>query len=119
VVLGDAFGTPGITVDTHFGRLVRRWGWTNEDDPVKVEQAIGELVPRKEWTKLSHRVIFHGRRVCHSRKPACGACFLAAECPAFGAGPVDPAVAAPLAKGVEAEHLVALAERSPAPRRRP
>src|SRR5215470_15607278 len=101
VVLGDAFGVPGITVDTHFGRLVRRWGWTEEEDPVKVEHEVGALVPRKEWTVLSHRVIFHGRRVCHARKPACGACPLAKDCPAYGTGPTDPAVAAALVKGPE------------------
>ena len=67
VVLGNAFGVPGITVDTHFGRLVRRWAWTEETDPVKVEHAVGELIERKNWTDLSHRVIFHGRRVCHAR----------------------------------------------------
>jgi endonuclease-3 len=117
VVLGDAFGVPGITVDTHFGRLVRRWGWTEEDDPVKVEHAVGELIPRREWTLLSHRVIFHGRRVCHARKPACGACFLAAQCPSYGAGPTDPAQAAPLVKGEEAPHLLALAEQLPRPGR--
>ena len=72
VVLGNAFGIPGITVDTHFGRLVRRWRWTAATDPVKVEHAVGELIERREWTLLSHRVIFHGRRVCHARKPACG-----------------------------------------------
>lgn len=110
VVLGEAFDVPGITVDTHFGRLVRRWGWTELDDPVKVEHAIGELVPRKEWTLLSHRVIFHGRRVCHSRKPACGACPLARDCPSFGAGPTEFAEAAALVKGREAEHLLAMAE---------
>ena len=72
VILGNAFDIPGITVDTHFGRLVRRWRWTAEEDPVKVEHAVGELIERREWTLLSHRVIFHGRRVCHARKPACG-----------------------------------------------
>ncbi|HEX4221935.1 MAG TPA: endonuclease III [Pseudonocardiaceae bacterium] len=116
VVLGDAFGVPGITVDTHFGRLVRRWGWTEEEDPVKVEHAIGALVPRKDWTVLSHRVIFHGRRVCHARKPACGACLLAKDCPSFGAGPIEPEVAAPLVKGVEAENLLALAQRNGLPK---
>ncbi|GDY30723.1 endonuclease III [Gandjariella thermophila] len=111
VVLGNAFDVPGITVDTHFARLVRRWRWTAETDPVKIEHAVGELVPRKEWTMLSHRVIFHGRRVCHSRRPACGACFLAPDCPSSGEGPVDPAQAARLVKGPETEHLLALAER--------
>jgi endonuclease-3 len=109
VVLGDAFGVPGITVDTHFGRLVRRWGWIEEEDPVKVELAVGELIPRKDWTLLSHRVIFHGRRVCHARKPACGACVLAKDCPSYGTGPTEPALAEPLVKGEEAEHLIALA----------
>jgi endonuclease III len=111
VVLGNAFDVPGISVDTHFARLVGRWRWTTETDPVKIEHAVGELVPRREWTVLSHRVIFHGRRVCHSRRPACGACFLAPECPSFGAGPVDPAQAAKLVKGPEADHLLELAER--------
>ena len=111
VVLGDAFGVPGITVDTHFGRLVRRWGWTELDDPVKVEHAVGELIPRKEWTMLSHRVIFHGRRICHARKPACGACPLARDCPSFGAGPTDFEEAAKLVKGQEREHLLAMAEK--------
>ncbi|WP_280826164.1 endonuclease III [Mycobacterium sp. OTB74] len=109
VVLGNAFEIPGITVDTHFGRLVRRWRWTEEEDPVKVEFAVGELIPRKEWTVLSHRVIFHGRRVCHARKPACGVCVLAADCPSFGTGPTDLATAAALVKGPETEHLLALA----------
>ncbi|HTM85551.1 MAG TPA: endonuclease III [Mycobacterium sp.] len=109
VILGNAFGVPGITVDTHFGRLVRRWGWTAEEDPVKVEHAIGELIERKEWTLLSHRVIFHGRRVCHARKPACGVCLLATDCPSFGLGPTDPVEAAALVKGPETEHLLALA----------
>ncbi|HEX5400796.1 MAG TPA: endonuclease III [Pseudonocardiaceae bacterium] len=120
VVLGDAFGVPGITVDTHFGRLVRRWGWTGEEDPVKVEHVIGELIARKEWTNLSHRVIYHGRRVCHAKKPACGVCMLADQCPSFGTGPIEPEKAAPLVKGPETEHLLALAEHSrKAPKRTP
>ncbi|MGB8402993.1 MAG: endonuclease III [Mycobacterium sp.] len=109
VVLGNAFDVPGITVDTHFGRLVRRWRWTAEEDPVKVEFAIGELIERKEWTLLSHRVIFHGRRVCHARKPACGVCVLAKDCPSYGIGPTDREAAAALVKGPETEHLLALA----------
>ncbi|MCH9668815.1 MAG: endonuclease III [Actinomycetia bacterium] len=109
VILGNAFDVPGITVDTHFGRLVRRWRWTSLEDPVKVEHAVGELIERSEWTLLSHRVIFHGRRVCHARKPACGVCVLARDCPSFGIGPTDPLVAAPLVKGPEADHLLALA----------
>ncbi|BBY33308.1 endonuclease III [Mycolicibacter minnesotensis] len=109
VILGNAFDVPGITVDTHFGRLVRRWAWTSEEDPVKVEHAVGELIERKDWTLLSHRVIFHGRRVCHARKPACGVCLLAKDCPSFGLGPTNPAEAAALVKGPETEHLLALA----------
>ena len=109
VVLGNAFDIPGITVDTHFGRLVRRWGWTAEEDPVKVEKIVGELIPRSEWTLLSHRVIFHGRRVCHAKKPACGVCVLAKDCPSYGTGPTDPLLAAPLVKGPETDHLLALA----------
>ena len=90
VVLGNAFGVPGITVDTHVGRLVRRFGWTEEEDPVKVEHAIGALFPRKDWTQLSHVLIFHGRRTCHARRPACGACPVAALCPSYGEGETDP-----------------------------
>ncbi|MGN6605797.1 MAG: endonuclease III [Jatrophihabitans sp.] len=98
VVLGNAFGVPGLTVDTHFGRLVRRWGWTDETDPVKVEFAVAELIPKKEWTIFSHRAIWHGRRLCHARKPACGACPIARLCPSFGEGPTDPVVAGKLVK---------------------
>lgn len=98
VVLGHAFDTPGITVDTHFGRLSRRFGWTDETDPVKVEHAVGALIPQKEWTNLSQRMIWHGRRICHSRKPACGACPLAQLCPSFGIGEVNPLLAKALVK---------------------
>lgn len=102
VVLGNAFDIPGLTVDTHFGRLVRRFGWTNEEDPVKVEFAVAELIPKKDWTLLSHRLIWHGRRICHARKPACGACPLADLCPSFGIGESDPEKAAKLVKPDEA-----------------
>ncbi|GLZ80384.1 endonuclease III [Actinorhabdospora filicis] len=105
VVLGNAFGVPGITVDTHFGRLVRRWGLTDEEDPVKVEKIIGEMVQKSEWTMFSHRVIFHGRRVCHARKPACGACTLTKDCPAYGTGPVEPKAAVKLLKGPRVAEL--------------
>jgi endonuclease III len=98
VVLGNAFGVPGITVDTHFGRLARRFEWTSLDDPDKVEQEVGALFPKSEWTILSHRLIWHGRRVCHARKPACGACVIARLCPAYGEGPTDPEVARKLVK---------------------
>ncbi|MDF0529607.1 endonuclease III [Tsukamurella sp. 8F] len=113
VVLGNAFGIPGITVDTHFSRLVQRWRWTEETDPVKIERAVGELIEKRDWTQLSHRVIFHGRRVCHARKPACGVCVLASDCPSYGTGPTSPEEAAPLVKGPERDDLLALAaERS-------
>src|ERR1700735_4633627 len=98
VVLGNAFGVPGITVDTHFGRLSRRFGWTTSDDPVKLEAEVGELIPKSDWVLLSHRLIWHGRRICHSRKPACGACPVAGWCPSFGLGPTDAATAAKLVK---------------------
>jgi endonuclease-3 len=98
VVLGHAFDTPGITVDTHFGRLSRRFEWTASMDPVKVELEVGELIPEKEWTNLSQRMIWHGRRICHSRKPACGACPVAKICPSVGIGEMDPAKAALLVK---------------------
>ena len=101
VVLGNAFGIPGITVDTHFGRLARRFGWTTETDPVKVEQEVAALIPRREWTMLSHRLIFHGRRVCHSRRPACGACGVARLCPSYGEGPTDERTAAKLVRTPE------------------
>jgi endonuclease-3 len=102
VVLGHAFGIPGITVDTHFGRLSRRFGWSKQSDPVKVEFEVGELIHEKEWTNLSQRMIWHGRRVCHSRKPACGACPLAKLCPSYGIGEIDPIKAKRLVK-VEAD----------------
>jgi endonuclease-3 len=98
VVLGNAFGVPGITVDTHFGRLSRRFGWTEAEDPEKVEAEVGSLFPKSDWTVLSHRMIWHGRRVCHSRTPACGACPLAQLCPSFGEGQTDPVKAAKLVK---------------------
>ncbi len=98
VVLGNAFGVPGITVDTHFQRLVRRFGWTTETDPVKIEHEVGDLFPKAEWTMLSHRLIWHGRRICHARRPACGACPAASLCPSYGTGPTDPAEAAKLVK---------------------
>ncbi|MGW7485752.1 endonuclease III [Streptomyces sp. NPDC054786] len=98
VVLGNAFGVPGITVDTHFGRLARRFGWTTAEDAEKVEADVAEIFPKSEWTMLSHRVVFHGRRVCHSRKPACGACPIAPLCPAYGEGETDPEKAKKLLK---------------------
>ncbi|MGW1539097.1 endonuclease III [Streptomyces sp. NPDC002309] len=98
VVLGNAFGRPGITVDTHFQRLVRRWKWTEETDPDKIEVAVAELFPKSDWTDLSHHVVWHGRRICHARKPACGACPIAPLCPAYGEGETDPEKAKKLLK---------------------
>ncbi|HEY7429630.1 MAG TPA: endonuclease III [Streptosporangiaceae bacterium] len=98
VVLGNAFGVPGLTVDTHFARLVRRFKWTSQDDPVKIESDVAGLFPKKEWTMLSHRLIWHGRRVCHARRPACGACGIARLCPSYGEGPTDPKVARKLVR---------------------
>ena len=97
VVLGDAFGVPGITVDTHVGRLARRFAWSEHSDPERVETDLMGLFPRKDWTPLSHRMIWHGRRMCHARRPACGVCPLARQCPSFGEGPTDP---------IEAQRLV-------------
>jgi endonuclease III len=101
VVLGNAFGVPGLTVDTHFSRLARRVGWTTNTDAEKVESDVAALIPKREWTILSHRLIWHGRRCCHSRRPACGACALARLCPSYGEGPTDPQVAAKLLRGAE------------------
>jgi endonuclease-3 len=98
VVLGNAFGIPGITVDTHFGRLARRFGWTTSDDPVQVESDVALLFEPRDWTMLSHRVVFHGRRVCHAKKPACGACPVANWCPSYGMGETDPGKALKLLK---------------------
>lgn len=98
VVLGNAFGVPGITVDTHFIRLARRFGWTEETDPVKIEHEVGELFEKRDWTMLSHRVVFHGRRICLARKPACGACPLTTLCPAYGEGETDEIKARKLLK---------------------
>ncbi len=98
VVLGNAFGVPGITVDTHVGRLSRRFRWTTSEDPVKIELEVGALFERRDWTMLSHRVVFHGRRICHAKKPACGVCPVAAFCPSYGEGEVDPSKAAKLLK---------------------
>jgi endonuclease III len=98
VVLGDAFGIPGITVDTHVGRLARRFGWTAETDPVKAEREIGSLFHKRDWVMLNHHLIWHGRRRCHARRPACGACPVAKFCPSYGTGPTDPVEAAKLVR---------------------
>ena len=101
VVLGHAFNIPGITVDTHFGRLSRRFDWSDKTDPVKVEFEVAALIPEREWTNLSQRMIWHGRRICHSRKPACGACPLAKLCPSFGIGEMDKIKALAMVKNDE------------------
>jgi endonuclease-3 len=84
VVLGNAFDVPGITVDTHVNRLSQRLGLTKKDDPVKIELDLMELIPKKEWTDFSHRMIFHGRQVCFARKPACSQCAMQSFCPKIG-----------------------------------
>ena len=111
VVLGNAFGRPGLTVDTHFGRLARRLRMTGQEDPVKVEQEVAELFEPKDWTMLSHRLIFHGRRVCHSRRPACGACPVARWCPSYGTGETDREAAEQLLKYELAPGREALLEK--------
>lgn len=99
VVLGNAFGVPGLTPDTHFIRLSNRFGWVASTKPDVVEAAVGELFDPQQWVGVSHRVIWHGRRRCHARRPACGACPLGPVlCPSYGEGPTDPAVAAGLVR---------------------
>jgi len=98
VVRGHAFGLPGITADTHVLRLARRLGWTKSTKPEVVEQDLMKLFPNDDWTMVSDVTIFHGRRCCHAKKPACGACPLADICPSFGEGPTDPKEASSLVK---------------------
>lgn len=98
VVLGEAFGIPSIAVDTHVLRVARRLEWTVKTDPAKVEQDLMARLPAADWTRVSQLIIWHGRRRCHARKPACGACSLAPWCPSFGEGPTDPSDAARLVK---------------------
>src|SRR5260221_821402 len=97
VVLGDAFGKPALTVDTHFARLARRFGWTAQADPDKIEQGVAALLPRREWTPASHRAIWHGRRASHARRPPCRAGEVARPCPS--------SPAAPAARGASAYHV--------------
>lgn len=84
VVLGNAFSIPGITVDTHVGRLSRRLGFTKQTDPVKVEHELMELIPKESWTSISHELILHGRNICFARKPLCDKCLLNPHCPKIG-----------------------------------
>ncbi|MFZ5585358.1 MAG: endonuclease III [Thermodesulfobacteriota bacterium] len=81
VVLGEAFNVPGITVDTHLGRVSLRLGLTDQEDPVKAEFALMEVIPRERWTLFSHQMIWHGRQICQARKPKCDICPLLPHCP--------------------------------------
>lgn len=109
VVAGNAFGVPGLAVDTHVGRVSRRLGLSLSKDPVKVERDLCAQIPSERWTQCSHRFILFGRRVCHSRRPACGACLLSDLCPSFGEGPVEWEDAQGLVVGPEREELLAAA----------
>jgi endonuclease III len=80
VILGNAFGIPGIVVDTHVGRVSQRLGLTGNSDPVKIEFDLMELVPQAKWTKFSHQLILHGRQICTAKKPTCPECFLLPYC---------------------------------------
>ncbi|GAA2360947.1 endonuclease III [Dactylosporangium salmoneum] len=99
MVLGNAFGTPAVSVDTHVARVAHRLGWAPEKDVEATEAAIQALFERKDWVAVNLLLILHGRRTCHSRKPACGACPLAAECPSSTIGETDPEKARALLKG--------------------
>lgn len=107
VVLGNAFGVPGLTIDTHFGRLARRFGWSDAQRPEQVEHDVAGLFDRKDYTELSHRIIFHGRRTCHARRPACGVCIVGHDCPSFGVGETDPVLAQKLMKPATAAQRAA------------
>ena len=96
VVLGNAFGVPGVTPDTHLIRVSGRLGWTGSTKPDAVERDVAALFAPEDWVMLCHRVIWHGRRCCHARRPACGACPVRGLCPSNGIGEQDPAVAAQL-----------------------
>jgi endonuclease-3 len=88
VVLGTAFGIPsGVVVDTHVARLSRRLGLSRADDPVAIEQDLMRQIPEDRWIAFGHQLIWHGRRICHARKPRCDECPLAPHCPSAGIGP--------------------------------
>jgi len=92
VVLGSVFGkNEGVVVDTHVARLAPRLGLTGETEPTKIEQDLMRVVPRDQWSSFAQRLIWHGRRVCHAKKPDCEHCLLAPHCPSAGLG--LPAVA--------------------------
>ena len=105
VVLGNAFGVPGLPVDTHVLRVAGRLGLTESDDPVVVEQELCAVIEKREWTMFSHRLIVHGRRICHARRPACGVCPIATMCPSYGVGETNPAAAAALVKDGPSERV--------------
>jgi endonuclease-3 len=90
VLLGNAFDTPGVVVDTHVSRVAQRIGLTRNDDPVRIEFDLMELIPQKDWTQFSHTLIFHGRRICLARKPRCETCPVASECRCYQAGECPP-----------------------------
>ncbi|MBC7978803.1 MAG: endonuclease III, partial [Myxococcales bacterium] len=96
VVLGSALGkNEGVVVDTHVSRLAPRLGFTTHTDPVKIEQDLMRLVPRDQWSIFAHRLIWHGRRVCHAKKPDCDHCALAPMCPSYGIAGTDAEVRKP------------------------
>ena len=98
VVRGHAFGLPAITTDTHVLRVSKRLGWTTSAKPEVVETDLQQLFDPSDWTVLSDTLIFHGRRRCHAKKPACGACVVGGLCPSYGTGPTDPDEAKALVK---------------------
>ncbi len=101
-VVAAELGNPqGIVVDTHVRRLSQRLGLTRQEDPAKIERDLQKIVPRRDWARFPHLLIWHGRRVCHARRPACGACGVARWCPSYGEGPTDPTVARKLVKSAE------------------
>ena len=85
VILGNVFDTPGLVVDTHVSRITQRLGLTKNKDAVKIEFDLMELIPQSQWTMFSHVIIFHGRRVCKARKPACEQCPVTGYCDFFAA----------------------------------
>jgi endonuclease-3 len=99
VVLGHAFGVPGIVVDTHVARLSKRLGLSTHSDPVKIERDLMALVPKKDWSLFSIRLIYHGRRICNARKPKCEKCSLAPACPRIGLDPLTPCPSPPRGEG--------------------
>lgn len=115
VVLGNAFGVPGLPVDTHVLRVSRRLGLTESADPVAVETELCAMIPKRDWTMFSHHLIIHGRRTCHARRPACGACPLARLCPSYGIGETDAVAAARLVKPGPVRGPAPAASSAPAP----